>query len=255
MSIFEAIISGIVQGITEFLPMSSSGHLVLLHSYFRISDPDIFFDILLHVATLFALLIYFRKNIVSLLKGEDKHMIFYIAIGTLPAIIFALFFEDKISAFFADKEKTAYMFLITSLMLFAANHNMNIKEDRRDNLNIVDSIIIGISQAIALFPGISRSGSTISLGILRGINGQKAFTFSFLLSIPAIILAALYKVVFKISDGTIMNVNLGLYLTGMAFAFVVGLVSLSFLYKLVINRKFYIFGIYCALLGLYEIIF
>jgi undecaprenyl-diphosphatase len=254
MSTIEALISGVVQGLTEFLPVSSSGHLVLVHKFFGLSESSIFFDICLHVATLMAVLVYFRKDILSLIREKRVDWLLFIAIGTVPAVIAALLFEEKISLIFVSPKKVAFMFIATALALFVGQISQVKRTSSGKGPTALTSLLVGIGQAFALLPGISRSGMTISSGLLGGMNTENAFKFSFLLSIPVILGATLYKALKIDFAGVVLN-NLGNYATGMIAAFVVGLLSLMLLWKAVKARRLFIFGIYCLLLGLAGILF
>jgi len=180
--------------VTEFLPISSSGHLVLAHKFFNITEPVIFFDICLHVATLGAVLLYFRKDIVSLVREKNLKWLFFLAIATVPAVLAALLFEDQISGFFDSAKKVAYMLIVTGVVLFLGQLSLKKAEEKGTGPTFFKSIFVGISQAFALLPGISRSGITISSGLFGGMKKEEAFRFSFLLSVPAILGALGYKI-------------------------------------------------------------
>ncbi|MFQ5952134.1 MAG: undecaprenyl-diphosphate phosphatase [Candidatus Omnitrophota bacterium] len=254
MTITEALIAGVVQGLTEFLPVSSSGHLVLVHRFFGLSEASIFFDICLHVGTLAAVVLYFRKDILSLVRERRADWLLYIAIGTVPAVIAALFFEKHISLVFLSPRKVAPMFIVTALVLFAGQISQLKKAQDAKGPTVLRSIIVGISQAFALLPGISRSGMTVSTGRLGGMNAENAFRFSFLLSIPAILGALAYKAL-KIDLGSVVLSNIGGYVSGMMIAFIVGLASLALLWRVIKTRRLFIFGIYCLLLGISGLLF
>lgn len=254
MSITEALISGVVQGLTEFMPVSSSGHLVLVHKFFGLSEPSIFFDICLHVGTLMAVLIYFGKDILSMIREKRTDWLLFIAIGTVPAVIAALLFEEKISLVFISPKKVAFMFIVTALALFVGQISQVKRACPGKGPTALTSLLVGIGQAFALLPGISRSGMTISSGLLGGMNAENAFKFSFLLSIPVILGATLYKAL-KIDFASAVLSNVGNYATGMIAAFVVGFLSLMLLWRAVKARRLFIFGIYCLLLGLAGILF
>jgi undecaprenyl-diphosphatase len=254
MSIAEAIISGVVQGLTEFLPVSSSGHLVLVHKFFGLSESSIFFDICLHVGTLMAVLVYFAKDIASLIREKRIDWLLFIAVATVPAVIAALLFEEKISGIFVSPGKVAYLFIVTALVLFAGQISQIKRTRPGKEPTFLTSLLVGISQAFALLPGVSRSGMTISSGLLGGMKAESAFKFSFLLSIPVILGATLYKSL-KIDFAGIVLSNSGNYIAGMLTAFAVGFLSLMILWKAVKARRLFIFGIYCLLLGITGILF
>jgi len=250
MSIIQAVIAGTVQGVTEFLPVSSSGHLVLLDRFFNIAEPDIFFDICLHLGTLLAVIAYFRKEILSMLRGENVVWILYLAVGTVPAVIAAIFFEDRIEAFFGDPQKVAYMLIVTALILFAGQ--LSLRKGifaARKSFTWGNTIFVGIAQALALLPGISRSGATISAGLVSGMKREMAFTYSFLLSIPAVAGAALYKGVKNIEGAEKLMNQPAVYYVGTGAAFAVGLMCLPLLSKMIKGDKLYLFGVYCLIVG------
>ena len=249
MTITEAVISGIVQGLTEFLPVSSSGHLVFVHEYFGFTGSSIFFDICLHVATLMAVILYFRKDIISLFVEKRKGYLLYIAIGSIPAIAAALLFEDRIAGFFTSPVKVAGMLVVTAFILMAGQLCLWNSTRSRKPVTWYSSLGVGIAQAFALLPGISRSGITISAALVGGIKADEAFRFSFLLSIPVIAGAAVYKLLF--SDAMqVVTGNLPVYVAGMVTAFIAGILSLRLLWWIISKKRLYIFAIYCFVLGL-----
>lgn len=253
MTLIEALISGIVQGFTEFLPISSSGHLVFVHAFFGFKDPSMFFDICLHAATLIAVLVFFRRDILDLVQGRNIKWLAYIAVATIPAVVVGVMFENRIDSFFADPRKVCFMLIVTALALFAGQVAL-VKGKSDGRLSMGRSILVGIAQSVALIPGISRSGATISAGIAGGVKAEGAFRFSFLLSVPIIIAAVIYKTV-TLDAAEASSINLTVYLIGMAGAFLTGLGALSILRKVIAAKKLYVFGIYCFLLGLAGILF
>ena len=254
MSITEALISGVVQGLTEFLPVSSSGHLVLVHKFFHLTEASIFFDICLHVGTLMAVILYFRKDILSLIREGRFDWLIFIVIGTVPAVAAALLFEERISLFFVSPKKVAFMFIVTAVALFAGHIGQIKRAQSGKGPTPLKSLFVGICQAFALLPGVSRSGMTISSGLLSGMDKENAFKFSFLLSIPVILGALVYKAL-KIDVASIVLSNPGSYAVGMIAAFAVGFLSLVLLWKTIRARRLFIFGIYCLLLGITGILF
>ena len=243
-----------MQGLTEFLPVSSSGHLVLVHGFFGFSQPGIFFDICLHAATLGAVVIYFGRDIISLIRGRKIEWLFYIAIGTVPAVLAALFFEDRIEGFFTDTGKVAVTLMVTGFILFAGQAALWRTKGEGKSPTYSNSVTVGIAQAFALLPGISRSGITISAGLLGGIKAEEAFRFSFLLSVPAILGALLYKGI-TTDVASAVSGNLTGYIAGMSAAFLAGLASLRLLWWVIKARRLYIFGAYCVLLGAFCMFF
>ena len=254
MTIFEVIISGIVQGVTEFLPVSSSGHLVVLHKFFGLKQSSISFDVCLHLGTFFAVVVYFAKDIKALVVGKRYDWFGFIAIGIIPAIIAALFFGDRMIVFFVSSRKVSWMFLVTGTVLFLAQAVLWYKPKKGKEPTLISSLIVGISQAFALIPGISRSGITVSSGLIAGMDKDEAFKFSFLMAAPLIFGAALLKAT-QVDWSSVSTEKIGAYSVGMIVAFLVGLACLPLLKKVIRSNKLYIFGIYCLLLGIVGILF
>ena len=235
----EYILLAVIQGITEFLPISSSGHLALISNL--ISEPNLFFMVAMHVASFFAILIYFRKNlyILSNIKNKDNWNWYkIIIIGIIPAGLIGFFFSDLI-----DKALNNYFFigtgfLFTTLLLLSTK----LKNGKRTRIKFLDSLYIGISQVFALFPGISRSGTTTSVGILRGIRAEEAGYFSFIMFIPLMI------------GAIILEIN-KFYFDWMLFisfiiCFVVSLLSLRIFFKILENKKLWMFAVWTAVVSL-----
>lgn len=244
MQIIQSIILGIIQGLTEFLPVSSSGHLALLQNYF--GEIDLSFDVMLHLATLLAVVCYFFKDIILLIKGffsfkwanEDFRICIYLIIASIPAGLFGFLFNDFISSTFSNLFVIGVGFFISAMFLLTASFANPKKE-----LSLGNTFIIGLSQALAIFPGISRSGSTVSTAVLLGIKREKAIRFSFLLSIPAILGASFLEL------GSLGSINLSIIL-GFVFAFLSGLFAIFLFLKKVTLENFRWFAFYCFLLGI-----
>ena len=187
MSILETVISGIVQGITEFLPISSSAHLVILHTFFGYKEAKVLEDVLLHFGTLLAVLIFFRRDIINLFKEKKKVLLIFV--GSIPIVVAGFFFGKNIETLFSDTKAVGVALIVTSAWLLAADISLRLRrEDKRSQaLGVWHALVIGISQALAVIPGISRSGATISTGILLNRKRETSFRFSFLLSVPAIL--------------------------------------------------------------------
>lgn len=248
MTIAEALISGLVQGVTEFLPISSSGHLVFVHKFFGFTEPSVFFDICLHVATLAAVVLYFWRDIFLLVREKNVKWLLYIIIGSVPAVLAGLFLEEKILIFFTSPRRVAYMLLVTSLVLFTGHFAQRMRDYLGKGPDFLRSFLVGLAQAFALLPGISRSGMTISSGIASGMKWEEAFRFSFLLSVPVIAGAALYKAL-TLDKGALGSISFVNYASGMLVAFIAGLVSLVLLRKVLRVKGLFIFGAYCLILG------
>jgi len=235
------IILAFVQAATEFLPVSSSGHLALVSSF--ISSPNLFLFTVFHLASLVAVLIFTRKEVYSLVtfKPEAKKLWLYLIIATIPAMIFGLLFNDKIEAAFSSLLFLGFAFIFTGIILFATKFT-KVKSE----LNLKNSLFIGLCQCIALFPGVSRSGMTISSGMFSGLDKEKAAKFSFLLFIPVSLGAFILELKdFYINSAVIVSF------------FVCVIFSLLFLkaLTLVIKKdKFWLFSIYCWVIGIITLI-
>ncbi len=250
MSYWESIVEGIIQGLTEFLPVSSSGHLHISHGLFNSKTSiSLSFTIFLHLFSLFAVLIIFRKSIINIIKGilsaisekktnEDFNLGMMVIVGTIPTAIIGLLFEDYFEETFSSPLVVSVILFFNGIILYSSKFF----QQKNGELTYKKAFIIGLVQGLAITPGISRSGSTISTAILLGVNREKAGVFSFLLSIPAILGAVVlgYKGFLSISVN-----DFYVYLTGGLFAFFVGLFSLVILLKLIKKGNFYIFAYYC----------
>lgn len=259
MSFFESVILGLVQGLTEFLPVSSSGHLVIFESLLGIKTGDILFEVLVHFGTLIAVLIYFRKRfykiIISLFNftmgktgfKDDPHLKFalFIVLGTIPAVIVGLLFKDFIEVAFESPRWASVMLLVTAAILFSTKW----APDKSKGLGWKNSIIVGVAQALAIMPGISRSGSTISIGMHLGIDKSEAAEFSFMLSVPAIAGATLLEIPQFLQSLSKPGL-LPIYLTGALVSAVVGYISITYLLAIIKKGKFFYFGLYCAIVGI-----
>ena len=260
MDIIKAIVLGIVQGLTEFLPVSSSGHLVLMQKIFGVNAPGLFFDTMLHIGTLSAVFVVLWKDIWEILKKIIQPLTGYLIIATIPAVIFALAFKDKIESAFKSGRFLGICFLITSALLVTAEQLAKRAEVKRsgENMNWIDSLIIGIFQAVAIAPGISRSGATISGALSRKLDRDFAARFSFLLSIPAI-LGALVLQIKDIAKGEALtaageSISALYVIAGTITAAIVGFFAVKFMLKLIREKKLYGFAIYTAALGILVII-
>ncbi len=262
MNFFESIILGIVQGLTEFLPVSSSGHLVIFQNLFGISSKSVAFEIVVHIGTLLSILVVFYSDLINMIKSfftgifkgnivesykSDYHFRFsiLIIIGTIPAIIVGLFFKDFLESIFHNISIVGFTLIFTGLILFLTRF-IKVKQG---NPNMFQAIIIGITQAFAILPGISRSGMTISTSLFLGISRDEAARFSFLLSIPAILGAAVLELNDFVLDG-LSFYNFGVLFAGMFFSFIVGYVAIKFLLKVIQTGKFSWFAPYCVCLGI-----
>jgi undecaprenyl-diphosphatase len=259
VSFIVAIILGIVQGLTEFLPVSSSGHLALAQHLipgFDVEEVGVVFDLLLHVATLMAVLIYFRKRLLSLLgavfdksRTEERRLIFLLFISTLPIVAVGFLFKDQVEGVKNHPVVVSALLCVTGLVLFIPGW---LKSRADGDHSPRSAIIMGIGQAFALLPGISRSGTTIAAGMLAGVRPSLAAEFSFLLAIPAIGGA----MVLKMKDlSSIPTDQLAPYAAGMVAAFITGLLAIYAVLAVVRRGKFAYFGFYCLAVGIGGLIY
>jgi len=247
MEIWQAVVLGIVQGIAEFLPISSSGHLVILHKLMGFKGPEILFDIFLHLGTLAAIFIVFGREIAESVTTK-KRTGFLILLGSAVTFVFVLLFVKNIEAAFNNVKVVGIMLLVTGAWLIAGN----LVRLGTEGMTAFKACLIGLAQGIGALPGISRSGATISTGLFLGLDGQSAAKFSFLLSIPAILGAFFFKMKETGFNFTGININ---YFIGFFISCIVGVVSLQFLLKTLYRNKFHWFGAYCILLGMVVIFF
>ncbi len=256
MNIFEGILLGILQGLTEFLPVSSSGHLVLLRGLLGIEGEYLFFDTMLHVGTLAAVCLVFYKDIVKILKKPFQKLTYMLALATVPAVIFTLLFDSFFEGAFEGKY-LGFGFLMTSLVLTLSEKIFDLyqvsgvySEGKRKKLpDYKEALIMGVAQGFAIVPGLSRSGSTIAGGIISKVEREGAARFSFLMSIPAILGSVVLQSFDLIKNGAPEGLFFWPTFFGTIFAAVSGFFAIRFMYNLVKNKKLYGFAIYTAILG------
>ncbi len=266
MTILEAIVLGILQGITEFLPVSSSGHLVLMQRFLGIKESQVFFDVMLHFGTLGAVIIVYYQLIGSLIRtgfstlfqadfyrhprftvSNTPHLklIWLLLLGSIPTGLIALLFRDTLESIFDKPMLVAGMLIITGLILQLSRFGQK-RRQTGTPLQAWHTPLVGIAQGLAIIPGISRSGSTISLSLLLGLSSQTAAQYSFLLSIPAILGA----VVLKLKDAEAITIAPTVIVVGALTSFIVGYIALRFLLAMLNRGKFSIFSYYCFALGI-----
>ena len=246
MSYPQAIFLAIIQGLTEFLPISSSGHLVIFQKLFGLKPP-VLFDILVHVGTLGAIIAYFLKP----LSKISKHTLLLVVIGTIPAVVVGLFLQTYITQIF-DSLKLVGVALLMTAGLLLVSKRFKLLNRRFKYLKWQDALFVGIFQALAILPGVSRSGSTIVAGLARKLDRETAFRFSFYLAIPAI-LGALTLQIPDLIGGQVNYLSQGIL--GMIIAGAVGYEALKILEKTLLGAKFWLFGIYCLVLGMIILLF
>ena len=257
MGLIEAIILGIVQGLTEFLPVSSSGHIeiakVLLGSS---QEQSLIMTIVLHAATALSTIFIFREDIKEIIRGllqfkwnKEFQFSLKVILSMVPATLIGLLFENEIELLFSGEILlVGCMLLVTGLLLFLADKAKNTNQ----NVNFFHALIIGVSQAIAILPGVSRSGATISTSVLLGIDREKAARFSFLMVVP-LILGKMGKDIIS-GDILIESATLMPLITGFTAAFITGLFACKWMIRLVKKSKLKYFSFYCFLVGTVSII-
>lgn len=269
MTILQAVILGSVQGLTEFLPVSSSGHLVLVEHLLKVPvSNDITFEVFVHFGTLLSVVVVLRGEINRMIssfahafrtlhfvhqyrENEYFRMGLYILLGSVPAAVIGIKFENDVAAAFTDPKLVAVMLVLTGLILFLTRLAAQANGRR---MGIFSALIIGVSQAAAIIPGISRSGSTISTGMYLKISPLQAARFSFLLSIPVIAGATLLKAKEIIEHGITIEYLVPV-LVGTVISFGSGYVAIKFLLRIVEQGRFSVFAYYCLFVGTIGIIF
>lgn len=290
MDWIDALILGVLQGLTEFLPISSSGHLVLGEEFLNLNVAELkSFDVMVHMGTLMAIFVYFRKDLQGMILAiwqsltgkfdkEDKYtkLIFYIVIGTLPAVFVGLFLEDWIDATFRNIQAVSLLMVLVGVVFILGemvhkkvHQKASFKQKFQEGMDVVldktladgyesveirglnwkKALVIGCAQAVAILPGVSRSGSTIVAGLFQGIKREYSARFSFLLAIPAILGAGILTAIKNGGDLT-ANISAGSLLIGFVSSFGVGLLTISLLMKFLKNHSLRVFALYLILVGL-----
>lgn len=251
----QAIFLGFLQGVTEFLPVSSSGHLVLFQHLFGIVEPELFFDTVLHFATMMATIIFFRKDIADIFRkisrGEQggKAYLAFVVFALIPTAILGFTVAKNFSSIFSSMMVVRISFLATAAILMLPRF-LPLKKERE--LNGSRAFLIGLAQGISVIPGLSRSGSTIVVGVLSGVNFQESFRFSFILSIPAIMGA----MTLNAAEGILTtSFPFSAVAGGFIAAFFSGYLSLAILKRVIIGMKLHVFGYYLFALFLFTVIF
>jgi undecaprenyl-diphosphatase len=253
VTLIEIFILAVIQGLTEWLPVSSSGHLVITQKILGLNLPLIF-DVMLHAGTLIVVLTVFRKDIADITKAvvkrdfenEKGKLALFIVVGSVPIAIIGFIFHDVIESLFSNLLAVGIALIITGSVLFFSEKRLGNRK-----MGFLDSLLIGLAQGITIIPGVSRSGITIATGLLRKIDKVTAFRYSFLLSVPAIIGAA----VMESRDMILRNMDMVPLFLGATISMIVGYVSLKLLQKIIMNEKFHLFAYYCWTVGIAIILF
>lgn len=264
MTVFHALVLGIVQGITEFLPISSSGHLIIVPALFGWEPHGMAFDVMVHMGTLLAVCIYFAKDIWKIILGifgkgdavlAQRRLAFLLFIATIPAVVVGLFFKDAIEAYARSTVVVGIGLIVWGIVLYFADRYAQKKQNAKisEKMSVSESLVIGAAQALALIPGTSRSGITVSAGLWSGLTREEAIRFSFLMSIPVIGGAGLLTAKDLIETGT--DISWGVLLVGMVSSCIGGLVAIVSLLKIVQKWSFTPFVTYRILMGVGLIIF
>jgi undecaprenyl-diphosphatase len=258
VNILQALLLGILQGATEFLPVSSSGHLVLVPWLVGWESPGLAFDAVVHWGTALAVVAYFWRDWVSIVSAalltlrrlrepSQGSLAWLILLGTLPAALIGYLLEDFFEAMFARPAAAAAFLLVTAAFL-TASELLGRRERDLDTLTWPDALFVGLAQALAIFPGISRSGTTIAAGLARGLRRESAARFSFLLATPIILGAGLFKIVGLAQVGS-LAAQAPTLVIGFLAAGVVGFGCIHFLLRYLQHRRLYPFAVYCAAVG------
>jgi undecaprenyl-diphosphatase len=259
MSILQAVLLGIIQGATEFIPVSSSGHLVLVPALLGWAPPGLAYDAFLHLATLIAVIAYFWRDIVDLVvawchswghltaMAPRERMAWLLIVSAIPGAILGYFLNDAVSAKFESPRFAGIMLLVTGLLLVGSEQVGRRVRDL-DHLKLSDALWMGLAQGLAIAPGLSRSGATVSAGLLCGLRRDEAARFSFLMGIP-IILGAGGMQVLKLTQGDLQSLGLGVFVAGFVAAAVAGYLAIRVLLNYVRSHSLRPFAYYCFVIG------
>ena len=283
MSILQTVLMGIVQGLSEFLPISSSAHLVFTSNFYKIfknieivqqSNEEIFLDIMLHLGTLIAVIVFFRKDIWDICKAlfevlKNKEILkssqndtaknaklgIYIIIGTIITIAFALPINDVAEHLVYHPALVGGLLVLTGLVLFFSEYLSKKRVEKFDTPNLKQSIFIGLAQGLAVLPGFSRSGWTIATGLFAGLNRETAARYSFLLCVPIILGASMVYPLIKIDVEEALSYNWTAIILGTIVSAIVGYFCIKYFMKFISKFSINIFGWYCVLMGVFTMIF
>lgn len=276
MNFVQAILMGIVQGLSEFLPVSSSAHLVFTSNFYKVfknipivaqSNEEVFFDIMLHLGTLIAVLIFFRKDVLDILlalisacKKRDfsEHkakLALYIIVGTLVTIALALPFNEIAEHLVYHPALVGGLLIITGGVLFFSEYLSKKKDNKSDRVNLKQALLIGLAQGVAVLPGFSRSGWTMATGLFTGLDRQTAARYSFLLSIPIILGASMVYPIIKIDVAEAVGYNWFAILVGTVVSGIVGYLCIKYFMKFISKFSLNVFGYYCVIMGVFTLVF
>jgi undecaprenyl-diphosphatase len=252
MDPIQAITLGFIQGVTEWLPISSTGHLRIAEHFLGLT-LSLLFDVTLHVGTLIIILLFFRKDIklvlVALVKGDFKSengkLIPLIIVGTAPTALIGVVFSSTIETYFSSFLPIAGAFITCGVVLYISKTG----QEQNENITYIQALVIGAAQGVALIPGLSRSGLTIATALMLGVRREKAFKFSFLLSVPAVLGALGLTLYEQHATLTLAGVGVTEIFLGIAVSLVVSYFALKLLWKTLASKKFYLFAFYCWVLG------
>jgi len=277
MNLIQAVLMGIVQGLSEFLPVSSSAHLVFTSNFYKVfknipivdqSNQEVFFDIMLHLGTLVAVMIFFRKDIINICKAlwnavkshnfsdKEAKLGLYIIVGTLITIALALPFNDFANHLVFHPALVGGLLVITGGVLFLSEYMSNHHPEKKtDNITWRHALLIGLAQGFAVLPGFSRSGWTMAAGLFTGMTREMSARYSFLLSIPIILGASMVYPMVKIDAAEALTYNWTAIITGTIVSGIVGYLCIKYFMKFIAKFSLNIFGYYCVIMGIFTLIF
>lgn len=252
VNVLQAVILGIVQGLTEFIPVSSSGHLVVVQEWLATGEGGLLFDVALHTGTLLALVVFFYQDIVRLAKGflsggRDRRLVWLLAAATVPAVIVGLVLQDLAATTFRSPTLVGINLIIVAVLMLLAE-KVGRRKTRLEKIGFGQAMVVGCAQALALVPGVSRSGSTITAGLFTGLDRVAATRFAFLLAIP-ITFGAILKVLFFSGDTLVFDHSAAVLLAGIGTSFISGILAIRFLLRFLQRHSINIFAYYRIALG------
>lgn len=250
MNLIQAIILGIVQGLTEFLPISSSGHLVLMQKIFGITEPTLIFDTSVHIGTLLAVFVVFKDDIISILKKPFQKLTWLLLAATIPTAIIGIVFKDTFEQMFHTGSTLGFEFIATGAILLWSSKLIGGRKGVKET-SYFDAVFIGIMQGLAIMPAISRSGLTISGALFRNLDRNFAARFSFLLSIPAILGAAVFQIkdLMEVGSGSGAGIGMSALIAGSIAAALAGYISIKFMLEVLKGGKLKYFAYYVFVIG------